>query len=168
MCLCALVMSAGLFAIIFLKLLVSVGYNKLASIICLISMVVHIVLTLIFSKSFGLLISGFIISDIMMMLMIAAACFYIVSKRFQYTQEWFRSVAVSLISAVGSGIIGLLINKMLSPIIGKLAAIVLVLVFSTIIYMITLLILRGYEEEELEGSILGKVMIFIGYTLHLL
>jgi len=163
----AILMVAGLFAVVFLKILVTIGYTQLSAAACAIAGGVHILLSLLFSKSFKMLISGAIISDIIMFLIIAGGCFFIVSRCFQYTQEWFRTFGVSTISALGCGIVGFLVNMLLSPLVGKFAAIAIVIVIMIFIYMIILLLLRGYEEEELDVSIFGKVMLFLNSLFHL-
>lgn len=158
----------ALFAIVFFKLLSSLGYGNIVMIICVLSSAVHAFLSFILVHTAGMSITGIIISDLIFWIIAAAMGYVIIARCFQYTQEWFRTFLVSFIAAGIVCLISLLINKVLSSILGKGVCIAIVVAVGALLEIIVLILLRGYSEEELEGSVLGKVMLAIGHTFNLL
>lgn len=164
----ALIVVVGLFALIFLETLLDLRYANLVAIICAIALVIHIVLNIVFVNVAGLSIIGIIIANLIFFVIIAIAGFIFVTRIFQYTQEWFRVFGVSIIGAGISSLMGLLINKALSAVAGKLLGMVITFAICFFAYIIILLLLRGYTEEELESSVLGRIIASIGRTIRLL
>lgn len=156
------------FALVLVEILVQLGYINLTGIIALGSCVVHIVVSLIMVYSLKLSIKGAIIGNIIFFALVCGVSFVIVSRIFQYTQEWFRCFVVSFIGAGVSSLIGLFINKAIASKVGNLISLIIVLVICIVVYAIILLALRGYDEEELEESVPGRIMLALGRTFNLI
>lgn len=150
----------GLFAVIMVKILCMLHYTGLTGIICTVAAVVDAILCFVFAALFGT--TGVMFCIPIYLFIVAAVCFMFVNRAFQYTQEWFRSFLVSIIAALASAIIGLLINKAILNIASSLIAFIISLLFSIVIYMLVLLILRGYYAEELQESFWGRLMLMLG------
>lgn len=147
---------------VFIEIMLGLKFDNAASIICIISMVVHTLYLLLIVKPFKLSVTGIIIGNIIFFLIICALSYFVMSRFFQYTQEWFRNVGVSLIGALVVSIIMLLLNKALSPVLGKTITMLVLGFVGILIYMVILLALRGYSEDELEESIMGRFMLSVG------
>lgn len=158
----------GLFAITMSQILSELGYVNLVAIICGIAFVLDAILTYILGFVANMSIFGVIISNIVFYLLVAVFSFIMVSKCFQYTQEWFRSFLVSIIGSIICALIGMLINKALLMVAGKFVSLIISLIISMILYVIILLALKGYSEDELEASALGKFVLYLGRTFRLI
>ena len=158
----------GLFALVMIEMLLMLKSYNIAAIICGIGFVVHTVFALVLELLLKMSIYGSIIANILGSLVIAMLAFVIVARGFQYTQEWFRTFVVSLIGAITTTVIGLLINNTLAPLAGKLISFVVTLVLCLLIYVVILLFLKCYYEEELEESVIGRVVLNLGRTLRLI
>ena len=155
-------------AIINSHLLYEMRYGNIVGMSAVICMVIDIIISLILSISESSAIYGIIIGDIVFFALWSAISFLFVCRAFQYTQEWFRTIIVSLIAAIFSTLIGMLINKALIGVVGYLISLVIVLLLSILAFMVILLLLRGYEVDELEESLAGRLMIIIGRTFRLM
>ena len=158
----------AIFALMFTEILIQLGYINLTGVICLASAVIHIVITVLMVSTFKLSIMGAIIGNVIFFAVVAGVCFIIITRVFQYTQEWFRSFIVSLIGSGVSSLIGLFINKAIAPMTGKLISMVIVVLICLLVYIVILLALKGYDEDELEYSAPGRIMLTIGRLFNLI
>ena len=158
----------ALMAFIFNIMLFNLQYSNISSIICLLSFVVHVVITVLLSFIGHMSIYGIIIANIVFYALWAFLGFVLISRYFQYTQEWFRTVVVSLIASLVCALLGMVLNKSLLNILNKPIALIISFVFSIIVYLVILLLLRGFDEEELDETYIGKFMIMIGRWFNLL
>ena len=156
----------GIFALIMTKLLCMLRYSGLAGVICAVAAVIDAVLCFVFGKIFGA--TGVMLCNLIFLAIIALISFGFVTKAFQYTQEWYRSFLISIIGSLAASIVGLLINKAILNIGNHLIAFIVSLVFSILIYMVVLLILRGYYSDELQESFWGRIMLIVGRIAGLL
>ncbi len=157
----------AVFAIIFVEMLISMRNYIWAFGITGLSLILHIVLCALFTGAFyG--VNAVILSNLCFFALITVTGFFIISKQFQYTQEWFRTFIVSLVGAVLSALIGMLLNKAIAPLTGKGIATIIIFVVCTILYMVIQLALKGFSEDDLEDSFLGRFMISLGRMINLL
>lgn len=157
-----------LFGIIFMEIMINMQRYSQALVISAIAFGIHTILLVLFVAIFKMSIRSVLFCDLLFYIIVSAGGFMLVSRAFQYTQEWFRTFAVTLISALISALLGLVLNKALINIMGNLLSMVIVIVFCTLIYIVILLALKGYQEDELEDSILGKFMLALGKTFKLI
>lgn len=156
------------FAIMLSEISVLLRYRKLTAIIITIAFVIHTVLTIVLTKMPGMAFKGIVIADIVFTVLIAAVSFVFVSRVFAYTQEWLRSFAVTLISSGIAALIAVLFRRMIMPVAGNLIGSILTILLSTLVYVFVLLAFRGYTEEELLMTPLGRAMAAFGRAVHLL
>ncbi len=157
-----------LFSDLFIYILIRSSYGNLSSVIFTASSIIHAALAFVFIKISGLSIIGAIIGNLLFFLIISVVGYFIVARFFQYSQEWFRSFGVSVISSLVSALIIMLLNGALLKFVTKGVAIMILLPLGIILYMVFLLALKGYSEEELSNSIMGRITIFIGRLFRLL
>ncbi len=161
----AIIIAFAAMAVICGRILLQLKYERVLLIGCGIGMVIHIIVIII-SKSSG--IWGAIIADIISALLICVISFFVVCRCFQYTQEWFRSFVVSFLGALITGIVVMLLNKLMLTFANSLISLIVSSVLGAFVYMIIILLLKGYSIEELENSAVGRFMIIIGRTFKLL
>lgn len=160
-----IVILIGLFAFVMIKLLLSMKLDSLGAIVCGIGFVVHLIVLIVLTGTFKFSLYGAIIANILYFAAISIVGFLFVTRYFQYTQEWVRTFAVSIVSALIVGVLSLLINKALSLWLGNIISLPIVFVLGAIEYMFLIALLRGYDEDELEGSAIGRLVISIGRLL---
>ncbi|MCR4787850.1 MAG: polysaccharide biosynthesis C-terminal domain-containing protein [Lachnospiraceae bacterium] len=164
----ALCIVFALYTVMFTEMMISMQNYGFALGIGAVAFAVHIILAIVFISTLKLSVIGVILSNLFFYAIIAFVSFVFISRTFQYTQEWFRTFAVTLIGALISALIGMLINKVISPLIGKGIAMIIVLLICTVLYIVILLALKGYQEEELETSPLGRFVLAVGRTFNLI
>lgn len=157
----------AVYSAVFLEMIINMKNYIYALGITAIAAVVHIIFMVIFVSSAQLSIPGMIISNFLFYAVIDILSFLFISRAFSYTQEWFRTFVVTLIAALISALLGMLLNKAIAPLTGMSIALLIVLVVCLIIYVIILLALRGYAEEELESSAIGRIVLSIGRMFNL-
>lgn len=164
----AVAMMFAVFAVCFTVLICLMKYQKLALIISGAAFVIRLVISFITVRTLGMGIRGAIIGNIVFYALIAAVSFMFVSRAFQYTQEWVRTFAVTIVAALISAVIGMLLNNAIASLVGKGVSLVITFIISTFVYMLILLALKGYTEDELLKSPLGRFMASMGSALRLL
>lgn len=132
------------------------------------SLVIYCVLAGVLLKNRQVGIMALVIGNIVFYAILAVAGFLIVSGTFQYSQEWIRSVAFPVISAGIAGVIVMLLNKAFTSLVGDAISMILCLPVGIMTYVILLLAIRGVNEKELGNMFLGRMLIRIGKTLHLM
>lgn len=157
----------AVFAAVFLEMIINMKNYIYALGITVIALAAHIVFTVIFISSAQLSIPGMILSNLIFYVVIDILGFLFISRAFSYTQEWFRTFVVTIIAALISALLGMLINKAIAPLTGMSIAMLIVLILGVIIYVIILLALRGYAEEELESSAIGRIVLALGRMFNL-
>lgn len=164
----AIVIFFALFAICSIKLLITLKYTQVATIICLISTLVHGIMSYILIGTAHMSIKGLIISDLIFWAVISVMGYMIIARCYQYTQEYFRNFLVTLIATGVVGFIAWLINKLIYPIWGCTVSIIIILCVSALLDMVVLLILKGYTENELVETFIGRMMLGLGNFLKLM
>ena len=111
-------------------------------------------------------INGLVLSELLSLALAAGGGFYFICRRFSYRQEWLKTFAVTVIAAAVSGTVGMLLNKGLSGLLGDLISLLICLIICILIYLALLIVLRAFEEEELEGMAGGMLYKKLAETLH--
>lgn len=164
----ALLIVVAIYAIIFIEMIINMQNYVLAVAISLVAFIIKMIVCVILVISLKLSITGVIISDIIFFAVITTGGFLSISRGFQYTQEWFRTFVVTLISSLITGLIGMLLNKAIAPLTGKLISSLIILILSAILYIVVLLALKGYQEDELNGSAIGRAILGFGRLFNLI
>ncbi len=106
---------------------------------------------------FGVMIAqltAFVVYDIF--------CFFMLFKMLRYRQNLLRNFGFPILAAAASGLILMLLNKLLVDYIGEILSLLIGALIYTIIYMLILILIKGVKTEELERIPLGR--LFMGFS----
>ncbi len=98
--------------------------------------------------------------------------FCIVLGVFSYRQlrlraDWLGVLIVPLGAGVAAGLVCMLFGRLMAPLMGDLAALVLAFVVAGGVFWTVLLLLRNFKEQELEVVPGGRLMGALGQKLHI-
>ncbi|MBQ2936769.1 MAG: polysaccharide biosynthesis C-terminal domain-containing protein [Lachnospiraceae bacterium] len=156
------------FAVIFSHILIRLRKSQYVLIYGGIAFAAAIILIYILLTSTGLGILSLVIGSIVFYGILTIAGFVIIRKEYQYIQEWVRSFAFPVVAAGISGLIVMLLNKAFISLTGSTISFFICLPVGIAAYVVLLLAIRCVNEKELENMLLGRLLIRIGRTLHLL
>ena len=133
-----------------------------------IAFLVHIITLYILLKSTKLGITAVLISTIVLYALLFILNLLSVQRRISLRIDWGRMIGTPVISAAVSGVIILLINKLLTEKMGSMAMTILCLILGTIIYLVLLLALHGITGRDLKDIPAGEILITAARALHLM
>lgn len=156
--------------ILYNMFLTNIGKNRAVLVINYFALISSTVITFVFYKIPA--IGGYSISiGIASYFLIAFAFeFILLEKEFRFNKNLMHILVMPLLSAMIMGIIILLINKVIGLSDGRVLQFIIViglLIFSSIIYMILLLVLRCVDEDELNGGFWGRCVYRLGELLRI-
>jgi stage V sporulation protein B len=93
---------------------------------------------------------------------------YIAVRTYGTGVDFIQIIAIPAGCACVCGLISLLMGKLITPYLGNAVSIILCFAVTFIIYMILLLFLRNFREQELKALPAGKLISAVGRMLHLL
>lgn len=129
---------------------------------------VHIVFTMALINNTKLGIAAVVYGNIVFYLITSIICFMGVIRHMKYSQEWFRTFAVTTVAAGVSGLLGMLLNKALLTFAGNVITLILCVVICVVVYHLIIILMKGMREDEWEEMPGGKIIIFIAERLHLM
>ncbi len=156
------------FALIFSHMLIRLRKIKYVLIGGGAALVIAVILLYILLAATGLGILSLVIGSVVFYGILAVTGFVLISRNYQYKQEWIRSLAFPVVAAGVSGLIVMLLNKALISATGSTISLIISLLVGIAAYAVLLLVIRCVNEKELENMLLGRVLINIGRALHLL
>ena len=86
----------------------------------------------------------------------------------QFSPDWIRSFGVTGIAAGLSGLVGMLLNKMMLAWAGNTATFLVCFVVCAFIYFVLMIVLKGIREDELEDMPGGRIVIALAEKIHLM
>ena len=86
----------------------------------------------------------------------------------QFSPDWIRSFGVTGIAAGLSGLVGMLLNKMMLAWAGNTATFLVCFVVCVFIYFVLMIVLKGIREDELEDMPGGRIVIALAEKIHLM
>ena len=95
--------------------------------------------------------------------MLGAFCFMQLHLR----ADWLHVLIIPAMAATAEGLLCLLLDKLLSPHMGKVILLVICLAVSGTVYWAVLLLLRNFSEQELEHIPGGKLIFGLGQMLNI-
>lgn len=95
-------------------------------------------------------------------------CFWGIGRYMQYSQEWIRTFAVTMIAAGVTGLIGMLLNKALLTLAGEGITLLICVAVCIVVYQVLLIALKGVREEELLEMPCGRLIAAAAGKLHLM
>jgi hypothetical protein len=96
---------------------------------------------------------------------VLVVCF---TKIFDIKMDAVKTLCIPAGCACVSGLAAFLLGKLLTPNLGSIAAVIICVVLSFVIYSIMLLVFRNLREQELKLVSAGGLMRMFGQALHLL
>lgn len=154
------------FSYVFGLLLMFLKKSRMILVLGAVSYLIHDILLFLLVTSSVEKINIIMTVNIIYYLLIMVAEFIIVSRFFQYKQEWIRQICIPVISSAVSALLMMLLAKALSNICLPMINILICLLFGTMIYLVALLAVRGFSEEELSDSMIGRFILSIGRLLN--
>ncbi len=103
-------------------------------------------------------ITVLVIGNIVFYLVTTVCGFLIISRRFQYTQEWIRTFAVTIVAAALSGVIAMLLNKVFEPLTGALISMIICLAAAVLVYLVFLTVARAFRSDEMDDMAGGWLL----------
>lgn len=134
----------------------------------LISLLVHFIAIILLVRQGLTGIEGVVYSVIAFTGILAVSCFLFTCRKLKYRQEWLYSAVFPLLSAGVSGLVIMLISRLLISVIGEIATILIGSLVGIIFYILFLMILRVLNEAELARLPLGGLWIALGRMIGVL
>ncbi|MCM1047553.1 MAG: oligosaccharide flippase family protein [Clostridiales bacterium] len=113
-------------------------------------------------------VEGVVYSVIVFTGVLAVSCFILTCRKLNYRQEWLYSVAFPIVSAGISGLVVMLISRLLISTAGEIVTIIVSSLVGLVLYILLLIVLRVLNEAELNRLPLGAVWIAIGRMIGVL
>lgn len=157
----------AVFAVVFADILLKLKKTKLVTAIVAGSFIIHLI-TVIILMSAGKGMEAVIVGNMLFWIVLAVAGFVLLSRMLQYRQEWIRSVAFPVAGAAATGLIAMLLNKALLSLIGNTASLIVCLIVAVFLYVVLLLALKDFTEEELEIMPGGNLILLLARILRLM
>ncbi len=133
-----------------------------------VAFILHIIFVMALINNTNLGILAVVYGNIIFYLITCIICFLGVVKYMQYSQEWFRTFAVTIVAAGISGLIGMLLNKALLSLAGNVVTLIICVFICIIVYNTLIVLLKGVHEDELEEMPGGKIIAAIAVRLRLM
>ena len=130
------------------------------------ALLLHIFLTLLLLRTAKAGIYGVIVSATVFYALVTVAGFFFVSRLFQYKQEWIRSFVITIAAAAVSGLVSLLLNRLLASLIGTAFSMLVGLIPGIGIYVLLLIMTRAFRRDELEMITGGRLFERLAQLLH--
>ena len=86
----------------------------------------------------------------------------------QYSPEWIRTFGVTAAASAASGLVGMLLCKVMISWAGGIATFLVCIIVCILIYIVLMIVLRGIREDELEEMPGGRVIVVLAERVHLL
>ncbi len=86
----------------------------------------------------------------------------------QYSPEWIRTFGVTAAASAASGLVGMLLCKVMISWAGGIATFLICIIVCILIYIVLMIVLRGIREDELEEMPGGRVIVVLAERVHLL
>lgn len=163
---CSIGILFGTLGYVFILLLLRLKQSMPAVVIAGASMVLQMVLLGIMTSAGigGALASA--LCQMLFYLLLTAAGFVLVSREMQYRQDWIHGVAIPVVLAAVMGVVTMLINRFLTPAVGRIVGTIVCVAVGILVYVILLLAARNMREEELNCSLIGKLLSGLGRRIH--
>lgn len=82
--------------------------------------------------------------------------------------DWLRFFAIPAACAAVSGLVGMLLCRLLLGLLGALLTLIICFVLSIVIYNVLLVLLKGVREDELREMPGGTILLRLWERIHLI
>lgn len=156
------------FSFLFGQLLYKLHMVRELVLTTLVSLVVHIAAAYLMVQKAMLGADGVIYSLILFFLMYTVLNFLLVCRNLKYRQEWISDVAFPAAAACVSGIVVMLLNKLLYGSVGALITIAIACVAGLFLYILLLMVLKVIGEAEISRMPFGFFFLMLGRNIGIL
>lgn len=132
------------------------------------SLVIHWLMAYLLVQKALLGADGIIYALVISFAVNGAANFFFISRNLKYRQEWIKGVAFPAGAACVSGVVVILVDRLLFESVGALATVLIGVLAGLFFYVTFLMILKVIGEEELSGIPLGFFFIMLGKNIGVL
>lgn len=157
----------SVYAAVFMEILVKSRKIKYVALTGAGALVLHTGFLVLLLKAAKLGITGVLVANIVFYILVAGTGFWLVGRSIQYTQEWIKSFVVTIVAAAISGVIAMLLNKVLAPMLGAAVSMLICFLLSCVVYTVLLIVTRSFQEGELEEMAGGRILIMLAGFLHI-
>lgn len=164
--LCSFVVVFSAYAAVFVEILIKCRKIKYVALTGTGAFLLHAGLLFFLLKTTKLGITAVLISVMFFYVLVAGAGIWLIGHNLQYTQEWIKSFAITIIDSAISGIIAMLLNKVFMPMLGAAVSLLICLFIAIIVYLVLLIVTRAFDEGELDEMAGGRVLIMMAGMLH--
>lgn len=161
----SLVIVFHVFSSVFTEMLIKSRMMKFATGIGAIALIFHAGIAILLLKTMKTSILAVIISVAAFYMMVTILDFILISRSFQYSQEWIKSFAITIIASAIAGVAAMLLNKLLAPLTGMVISMVICIVAAVVLYLVLLVITRAFHKEELEEMPGGRILLMLSRLL---
>lgn len=156
----------SVFAVIFTEVLMR--NRKLLHVVCVgaAAFLLHAGMAVLLVSIGKMGIVGVIISEIAFYAVVTLAGFFLVSRLFQYEQEWIKCFALTIVVSAISGLLAMLLDRLFHTFLNSLLSMALSLAVAIAVYMLLLVITRAFRREELDEMVGGRLLIMLSELLH--
>ncbi len=161
----SLVVVFQVFAVMLIEVLMR--NRKLIYVVCIgaAGLLLHTGMAVLLVNIAGMGIMGVIIAEIVFYITVTLAGFFLVSRLFQYEQEWIKCFALTIVVSAVSGLLALGLNRLLHTFLGALPSLVISLAAGIIVYMLLLVVTRAFRRDELDEMVGGRILILLSELL---
>lgn len=156
------------FSFLFGQLLYKLHMVRELVVTTVISLAVHVAAAYLMIQKAMLGADGVIYSLILFFLMYTALNFLLVCRNLKYRQEWIADVAFPAAAACVSGIVVMLLNKLLYGLVGALITIAIACVVGLFLYVLLLMVLKVIGEAEISRMPFGFFFLMLGRNIGIL
>ena len=156
------------FSFLFGQLLYKLHMVRELLITTVISLVIHVLAAYLMIQKAMMGADGVVYSLILFFLSETVLGFLLVSRNFKYRQEWITDVAFPAAAACVSGLVVLLLNKLLFGSVGAAITIVIGCLAGVFLYIMLLMVLKVIGEAELSRMPFGFFFLMLGRNMGIL
>ena len=154
------------FASVFMEILIKSRKMKYVTGMGAIALILHGGIAALLLKTAQMGITGVVTAVIVFYAVVTVLGFLLICRSFQYSQEWIRCFAVTIIASAIAGVIAMLLNKVVAPLLGSIISMIICLLIAVAVYMVLLIVLRAFKDGELEEMAGGRILIMLAGLLH--
>lgn len=156
------------FGFLFGQLLYKLHMVRELVVTTLISLVVHIAVAYLMVQKAMLGADGVIYSLILCFLLYTTLNFLLVGRNLKYRQEWVADVAFPAAAACVSGLVVMLLNKLLLGSVGAVVTIAVACLAGLFLYVVLLMVLKVIGEAEISKMPFGFFFLMLGRNIGIL
>lgn len=156
------------FAYLFMNIMQRIRNQRVIIFGGLAAVVLHLLFLIVLVSGTGMGIHAVVCGMIVFWLTACVAGFIGVKNYLSYMPDWLRFFAIPAACAAVSGLVGMLLCRLLLGLLGALLTLIICFVLSIVIYNVLLVLLKGVREDELREMPGGTILLRLWERIHLI